>query len=85
MRNLLVVIMTAAALASAADAPKKPEPIHITGLRELATFDPQTGAIEYVKGATPEEAITALVYQIANLNQQLQACQKPKAPKESKK
>ncbi len=82
MKSLLL-ILAISSFAFAADD-KKPEPLTVVGSKALAKYDQSTGEWTLEKGAKPEEVYTALLRDIANLNQQLQQCQQAAETKKKK-
>ena len=82
----LFIIGLLISLSALADKKKeKPQPITIRGLRELAKVDPNSGRVEYLEGARPDEVVRTLIQGSLQCQQQLQECQNPKNQKKEKK
>lgn len=79
---LLLSLLSVYAVAGPTPPPKT---IDINGGAKLATFDIESGKVEYMKGVEPDQVVRALLQELAAVAQQLEACRKPAAAPAPKK
>lgn len=78
MKYLLLILISATALAESQDIP-------INVIKRGATIDSETGKVKYADGFTPDDVVRQLQVNVSACMQELMALKQPKPAKTKKK